>query len=185
MGDALGEAARVDEDEGRAVLADQLGEAVVDVAPLLAGGDGLEVGRRHLDRQVEVALVAEVDDHAVGRAVGVDVVRADEERAASSIGFTVAERPMRAGRSPATWSRRARVSERWLPRLSRTRAWISSTMTVCDVAQDLAAALGGEHEVERLGRGDQDVRRVLDDGLALGLGRVAGAERRCGCRGRS
>ena len=48
-GDALGEAAGVDEDEGRAVLRDELGEAVVDVAPLLAGGDGLEVRGRDLD----------------------------------------------------------------------------------------------------------------------------------------
>ena len=29
-------------------------------------GDGLEVGRRHFDMQVEVALVPEVDDGAVG-----------------------------------------------------------------------------------------------------------------------
>jgi hypothetical protein len=43
------------------VGADQAGEAVVDVGPLLARGDGLEVGGRHLDMELEVALVAEVD----------------------------------------------------------------------------------------------------------------------------
>ena len=65
--DALGHAPRVDEDERRAVLVDQLGDAVVDVGPLLAGRDGLQVGRRHFDREVEVAPVPDVDDRAVGR----------------------------------------------------------------------------------------------------------------------
>ena len=65
-GGALGEAAGVHEDERRAVLLDELGEAVVHVAPLLAGGDGLEVGGRDLDLEFEVALVAGVDDGAVG-----------------------------------------------------------------------------------------------------------------------
>ena len=45
-----------------------------------------------------------------------------------------------------------------------------------DGAEDLAAAFGGEHEVEGFGGGDEDVRGRLDDRLALGLGRVAGAE---------
>ena len=44
-------------------------------------------------------------------------------------------------------------------------------------AQHLAAALGGEQQVERLGRGDQDVRRLAQHGRALGRGRVAGADR--------
>ena len=96
--------------------------------------------------------------------------------AISSTGLMVAERPMRAGRASQTWSRRARVSARWLPRLSRARAWISSTMTVRTCAQGLAAALGGEHEVERLGRRDQDVRRRLDERP----GARPGGCRRCG-----
>ena len=46
-----------------------------------------------------------------------------------------------------------------------------------DVAQRLAAAGGGEHEVERLRRRDQDVRRVLDEapgGLSAAYRRCAG-----------
>ena len=65
-GGALRQAAGVYEDEGRAVLLDELGEAVVHVAPLLAGGDGLEVCGWDFDFDLEVALVASVDDGAVG-----------------------------------------------------------------------------------------------------------------------
>ena len=49
-------------------------------------------------------------------------------------------------------------------------------MTVRDVAQGLAAARGGEHEVQGLGRGDEDVRRRPDEGLPVLLGGVAGAD---------
>ena len=55
---AFGQTPRVDEDQGRFVGAYEPGEAVVDVAPLLTGSDGLEVRRRHFYLQVEVALVA-------------------------------------------------------------------------------------------------------------------------------
>ena len=62
MRDALGEPARVDEDQGGAVLADQLGDAVVDLAPHLVGGDRAELVARDLDRQIHRAAVADVDD---------------------------------------------------------------------------------------------------------------------------
>jgi hypothetical protein len=53
-------------------------------------------------------------------------------RAVSSMGRWVADSPMRCGRRAPAWSesRRSRVRARWAPRLSRARAWISSTMTV-------------------------------------------------------
>src|SRR3989442_13805320 len=57
-GGALRQAAGVYEDEGRAVLLDELGEAGGHVAPLLAGGDGLEVRRRDLDLDFEGARVS-------------------------------------------------------------------------------------------------------------------------------
>ena len=51
--------------------------------------------------------------------------------ATSSIGFTVAESPMRCGFGPSTSaSRRASDSARCEPRLSSATAWISSTITV-------------------------------------------------------
>ena len=85
------------------------------------------------------------------------------KRAASSSGRTVAERPMRWMRWPgAECSSRSRLSARWTPRFSPTRVWISSTMTRADGAQHVAAARAGQDQVERFGRGDQDVRRPRD-----------------------
>src|SRR6516225_4885403 len=43
------------------------------------------------------------------------------------------------------------------------------------IAQQGAAALGGEQDVERFGRGDEDVRRVFDLQRALARRRVAAA----------
>ncbi len=62
-------------------------------------------------------------------------------------------------------ARRSSDSARWAPRLVGASAWISSTITVCDRAQGLAR-LRAEQQEQRLGRGDQDLGRVL--GLARG-----------------
>ena len=59
---ALGQAARVDEDQRGAILADQLGDAVVDLAPHFVGGDRAELVARHLDREIHGAAMAHVDD---------------------------------------------------------------------------------------------------------------------------
>ena len=69
VGEPLGQPAGVDEHEGRVVLADQVGDAVDDVAHLLGRRHGLELALGQLERQVEGALVAGVDDGAgAGRA---------------------------------------------------------------------------------------------------------------------
>ncbi len=83
MGDALGHLARVDEHEGGAVMPRVLGDPVQDVGHLTAAHDRLELGGRQLDRHLEVAGVAAVDDHG-GRALGVDAgeeARHEVERA--------------------------------------------------------------------------------------------------------
>jgi len=71
MRDALGHAAGVHEDERRRVLAYPLGKSIVDFGPLLVGRNGLQIRAGHLDRDVEVASMADVDDRAVA-------ARADE-----------------------------------------------------------------------------------------------------------
>ena len=43
--------------------------------------------------------------------------------------------------------------------------------------QGAAAAVGGQQDVERFGRGDQDVRRLFGELLPLGHRGVAGADR--------
>ena len=68
MGHALRQAARIDEDQGGAVGADQLGGAVVDLAPHLVGGHGAELVARHFDGQLHGAAMAHVDHvHAVAQ----------------------------------------------------------------------------------------------------------------------
>ena len=121
--DPLGHLARVDEDERRPVLADELRHPRVDLLPLLVRADGGERRGRHLDAEVELAERPGVHERALA-------LRADEEPATSSSGFCVAERPMRWTGWPASASSRSSESARWLPRLSRASAWISSTMTV-------------------------------------------------------
>ena len=66
----LGQAPRVDEDERRPVGPHVGRDAVQDLAPLLLGRDGLQLAVRQLDREVEAAAVAEVDDAARRPAVG-------------------------------------------------------------------------------------------------------------------
>ena len=63
------------------------------------------------------------------------------------------------------------------PRLVPATAWISSTITASSRVRISRAR--GEHQVERLGRGDQDVGR-----RSAIAARSAAACRRCGCRPR-
>ena len=64
MRHALGEPARVDGDEGRAMLFDQLHQALVNLAPHLVRHHRLERRARHLDGEIHLAPVAFVDDRA-------------------------------------------------------------------------------------------------------------------------
>ena len=68
VGEPLRQPAGVHEHERGAVLGDELGDAVDDVAHLLGRGDRLELALGQLEREVELALVAGVDDcRAAGR----------------------------------------------------------------------------------------------------------------------
>ena len=62
-------------------------------------------------------------------------------RATSSSGRWVADRPMRCGGVAVSSSSRSRDRARWAPRLVGARAWISSTMTVSTPASVSAAEL--------------------------------------------
>ena len=96
-------------------------------------------------------------------------------RATSSIGFCVADRPMRCTRPSATClqplERQGEV---------RTAARADHGVNLVDDdrahgAQHLAAALRRQQQVQRFRRRHQDVRRRAEHGGALGLRRVAGA----------
>ena len=78
--------------------------------------------------------------------------------------------------SATSRSSRSKLSARWLPRLSRQTAWISSMIDGLGVREHRTSRHRGEQEVERLGRRHEQVRRVLAQRGALGGRRVAGAQ---------
>ena len=124
MRHALGQPPRVDEHQRGAMRGDQLRQPVVDLLPHLVAGHRAQFVARHFHRQIHLAAVADLHDLRARRS---------ENSATSSIGFTVADSPMRCGwRGPPRHqaSSRASVSARCEPRLSSATAWISSTMTV-------------------------------------------------------
>ncbi len=89
--------------------------------------------------------------HVHGGQCPEEVEAATRKRAASAGGSTVADRPIRCSLRPHRASRRSSERARWAPRLLPTRAWISSTMTCSQLAEDGPPAVRGEQEVERLG----------------------------------
>ena len=83
---------------------DERGDAVEHVAHLLGRGDRLELAVGQLEREVEVAPVAGVDDRA-----GSGADRRPAAGPTVSIGRCVADRPMRTGRALGTAPRAARA----------------------------------------------------------------------------
>ena len=101
-----------------------------------------------------------------------------------SSGRCVAERPMRwtvaSGPRPSSWVRtrwssRSRVRARCAPRLVGGDGVDLVDDHRLDVREDLVRPRG-HHQIERLGRRDQDVRRLAEHRLAVLLRRVAGSE---------
>ena len=91
---------------------DQLGHAIVDLGPHFVARDRTQFVARHFHRQIHLAAMADVDDVGIRR----------KKLATSSMGFTVAERPMRCGFVSARASNRASDSARCEPRLSSATA---------------------------------------------------------------
>jgi hypothetical protein len=192
-GEALGQPPGVDEDERRPVGLDEREQGGMDGRPdrpprrprgrrprrQLALDHLPEVAHvvdRHHDLDVELLADAGVDDgHRPGAAAVRRVVGATQEA-----GHHV-ERALGGGQPDALGRPLAQLGQP-LERQRQVRAPLGGNQRVdlvdddrLDLAQRLAG-LGGEHEVERLGRGDEDVGRVAHQ-LAADVGRrVARAE---------
>ena len=182
----LGPAPVVDEQDRRAVRVDQLEQLGVDGRPdraagrLGAAGERIEVGRRR-----GVRLDHRVDRHLISRSSSlrtpVSTIRQlrrgpTRKRPISSSGFWVADSPIRWTSRPA-----ARVSRS--KRERQVRAPLGRGHRV-DLVDDARLRAGeqllrapGQHQVQRLGGRDQDVRRLAEHRLALALRGVAGAHR--------
>ncbi len=77
--DTFGQAARIHENKRGVVLANELRQAIVNFIPDFARHHRFQRRLRQLDRDVELARVAAVDNRAVGNVVGVDVCCANEK----------------------------------------------------------------------------------------------------------
>ena len=184
--DALDHAPRVGEDQGGAVLLDQPRELVVEVFPDLVRHDRFERRIRQHQRQIARANVAAVDD---------DAVRCGIIRRVSALGGAWRRRPgigprlRSASASPTDRSAaaagahsaasRSSDSARCAPRLfGATRVDLIDDHRARVAGQHPPARLTGEQQVQRLGRGHEDVRRPAAHRGALGLRRIAGAHLR-------
>ena len=176
MRDALGQPPRVHEDERRPVLLNQRGDAVVDLLPHLVRRDRPELVLRHLDRQIHRAAMAVVDDVDPRVLVGREEPRDDLDR------------PDRRREADPLRTRTAGLLDQIVEPRERQRQ-VRAALVVghrvnlvddhgLDAAQRLPAAIGRQQDEQRLGRRDENVRRMLDHPLAFGRRRIAGAHRR-------
>ena len=162
--------ARVDEDERGAMRPDEVGEPLVVLLPHLVRHDRFERRLRQLQAEVHLPAVALVDDLDV-------VTRSADEKSRDLINRLLSCRQADSLK---------RLPGGLLQPLERQRevgaaAPADHRMDFVDDhrpdgAQHLAAALGGEQEIKRLGCGDQDVRRLPQHRRALVLRRVAGPD---------
>ncbi|MBV6412664.1 MAG: hypothetical protein OMOMHJEC_00447 [Xanthomonadales bacterium] len=172
---ALGHAPGVDEDQGAAVRAHQIRQARVDLGPDLVRHHRRQRRARQFQREVARTRLADVDDRAVGRAVGGDRRVADQKTRG------LGQRAL--GRRQAD-PRQAPAAQRIQPfqRQREVRAALVAGERV-DLVDDHAACAGehrppglrSEQDVQRLRRGHEDVRRALAPARALGLRGVAAA----------
>ena len=185
QGEPLGAAAVVDEDQRRAVLAHQLEQLGVDRGPdrlagrLLAGAlerVELRAGVAGLDHRLDGHVDLEVERLAhPGIDHGALALGADQEAA------DLVERVLRRRQADALHVTAGRLGQP-LERERQVRAALCLRDGVDLVHDHLLGAvedlrrLAGEHQVQRLGRRDEDVRRLADHRLALALRRVAGAD---------
>ena len=180
--DALGHAARVDEDQRGAVRRDQLGQPVVDLLPDLARHHRFERRRRHLEGEVARAAVAGVDDRAGGarRAVGAgaDQEARDRPRSASA---SPTGRCAAAGRRTARPAARATAPDarRACSAPARGSRRRSRVRVVASIVRPDSRA---EQDVERLRRGDEDVRRPAAHALRARPAACRRCAPRCGSR---
>ncbi len=176
VGKALGEAARIHEDQRRGMLQDALLEDIVNFLPLVVGQDRAEGRRRNLDAQVEVAAVAGVDDAAEGLPVGRDLCIADEEAGDQVNGF------LGGGEADALDGPTDEIAQPFdADGKMRTAFAADHGMDFvhdqgAGAGEHLASAGACEQEVKAFGRGDKDMRRGAGHGRALIRGGVARAD---------
>ena len=169
-GGALGQAPRVDEHQRGAMLASQCREAVVDQRPGIVAHHRLQRHRRHFQRQVAGAAMADIDDLA--RSLDAD------QKTRHRIDRLLRRRQADPHQRP--------IAERFQS-LQRQRQMAATLVAgngvnlvdnhALHIGEHFAPRCRAEQHIERFRRGDEDMRDALAHGVALGLRRVAGTHR--------
>ncbi len=164
----LGKAAGIDEDQGRAMRFDQLGQPVVNLLPDFAGHHGFERRGGNFEGEVARPAMAGVDDPALG--IGPD------EKSGHRLDRLLRRREADAQQTAA--AQRGQPLERDCQ--MRAALVRRQRMDLVDDdrprrRQHFAAGFGAEQDVERLRRGHDDVRRKPAHALPLSGRRVASA----------
>ena len=166
----LGQPPRVDEDQRRAVLLDQLDEPFVNLGPLLVHADAPSSVRGSSIARSSVARVADVDDIAgESRAAAAGRVASADEKAGRPLDRFLRRRQadplQRAGRTRD--SSRSSVERQMRAALVADHRVDFVDDHGVDVAERLPALGGREHQIQRFGRRHQNMRRPADEGRAV------------------
>ena len=150
---ALGKPPRIDEHQRGTMLQDERGDAVVNLTPHLVGGDRPQFALGHFDSDVHAPAVARIHDHRCRAVTPGKKLRKHLDGL------------LRGGKADA--DRRAR--EKSFEPLERKRQMRAAFIVGdgmdfihdhrFDIAQDGAAALGRQKDIERFRRGDENMRR--------------------------
>ncbi len=170
---ALGQAPVVDKDQRRAVLLDQVDDARHDERPDRVAGEGAEVVDDRLDLQIELFAIAGVDD---GDRAAQPSVRASPfalPGGAAQIARHLVQRADRRRQADALDRLRGQLLQAFQAQ-RQVYAALGAGQGVNLVdddrlhrAEHLAGARAGQQDVERLGRGDEDVGRLAQHRLAF------------------
>ena len=177
MADALGQSPRVHKNQSRAMLLNEVRNSACKSRPTF------RLKRRGPTRSMELPPRGPIGAAAQFPRWRVPAGRFRQETARSPQSVS-ASRKVRCASSdcPVSASSRSSESARCEPRLSSAIAWISSTITVFTVRRHFAALFGGQQNVKRFRRRDQNMRRPLLHRAALVHQRVAGAHGRANFR---
>ncbi len=172
----------VGEDDRRTMRTDELTEPALDGRPGCAGGHWPRPLKGHENLQVERFAVASVDDRHRPRFEPHLRAGAGRDAAAPKVARDLIERPLSGRESHTDETSRVDRLQTLQQQGEEHTSLVGAERVdfindhVRERPQGLACPTG-QHQVERLGRGDQDVGGLADELLPVGRGRVAAPNR--------
>ena len=174
-GDAFHGPAVVGEDERRAMLPNLVGQEVVNRRPNALLGQGSEAIDGAEDAQIEIAADAGIDDgHRPGQELAVGA-----GHAAAEVAGHLVQGPLGGRQADAEEAGRVEGGQALQQQGQKDAAFVGAEGVdfiddaMGDVTERVAGS-GGEQQVQRFRRGDQDVRRPAQEALSFRGGGVAG-----------